>query len=154
MKRMQIVCIFVIAIFLIPGPPPVNKVSSGKFLKKDFHRMEMNNDIHETPSSLSTSFGIFSYFLSSIIYRIKRVLNLYEIDQKQEQSDGYVKIYGDKYFAQSFRPSMCKLSGIDIYIGRRGLTSKKINIGRLHEVLNSGLGNLVIGIYKDLKITF
>ncbi|HEC81691.1 MAG TPA: PKD domain-containing protein, partial [Thermoplasmatales archaeon] len=48
-----------------------------------------------------------------------------DVDQSQEKSDGYVKIYENHYFAQSFKPSKCKLTGLDIYIGRKGFTSEE-----------------------------
>ena len=50
-----------------------------------------------------------------------------DVDQKQEQADGYVKIYGDKCYAQTFKPSKLKLTGIDIYVGRKGIASYESN---------------------------
>jgi len=48
-----------------------------------------------------------------------------EVDQKQEKVDGYVRVYEDKFFAQSFKPSKCGLDGIDLLVARKGIVSSE-----------------------------
>jgi len=46
-----------------------------------------------------------------------------EVDQSQEKADGYVKIYQQYWYAQSFKPSKCGFDGIDLLIARKGIAS-------------------------------
>ncbi len=54
---------------------------------------------------------------------IKNAATTGEVDQKQEKVDGYVRVYEDKFFAQSFKPSKCGLDGIDLLVARKGIVS-------------------------------
>ena len=53
------------------------------------------------------------------------IKNTENIDQSQENMDGYVKIYGTYRYAQTFVPSKLMLKGIDIYIARKGFASSE-----------------------------
>ncbi len=77
-----------------------------------------------------------------------------EIDQHQEKEDGYVKIYEDKIYAQSFKPSMCGLDGIDLLIARHGLTGEILKKLFGISAPNIFLGDLVVGIYGELGDIF
>jgi len=41
-------------------------------------------------------------------------------DQKQDKIEDFVKIYGSNAYAQTFIPTMLNLTGIKIYVARRG----------------------------------
>lgn len=79
-------------------------------------------------------------------------MTLQEVDQKQEKADGYAMIYEDKFYAQSFKPSLCGLNGIDLLLARHGLSGKILKelLGKWVEMFNIFLGDLVIGIYGKL----
>ena len=84
-----------------------------------------------------------------------------DIDQKQEKADGYVKIYGDKKYAQSFKPSMVGFEGFDILVERKGIagydnifsTIERMlsKIFRFGEINQFFVGDLVVGLYSDLS---
>ncbi|MCD6223013.1 MAG: caspase family protein, partial [Thermoplasmata archaeon] len=81
-----------------------------------------------------------------------------EVDQSQEKADGYVKIYQQYWYAQSFKPSKCGLDGIDLLIARKGIASYgmasvAVSILSKFFAIFSYLfiGDLMVEIYKDLK---
>ncbi|MCD6222543.1 MAG: hypothetical protein J7K12_02520, partial [Thermoplasmata archaeon] len=84
-----------------------------------------------------------------------------EVDQSQEKADDFVKIYGNKKYAQSFKPSMIGLEGFDILIERKGIASYDnifSVIGRmLSKIFRFGetnqffVGDLVVGLYSSLS---
>ncbi len=82
---------------------------------------------------------------------IKNISSTQEIDQRQEKQDGYVRIYQQYCYAQSFKPSMCGLDGIDLLIARHGIALN--GIFRIFSKLFGSffLGNLEVGIYKNLE---
>ncbi|RLF42644.1 MAG: hypothetical protein DRN17_07520, partial [Thermoplasmata archaeon] len=92
MKK-ALLAFLVIAILLFPS-----------FNANGFHLningREMNDGGHAMPSPRH---GIFSFLFSFISANIK-TSNNGGIDQQQENAEGYVEIYGTKYFAQSFIP--------------------------------------------------
>ncbi len=84
-----------------------------------------------------------------------------EVDQSQEKSDGYVKIYEDKFFAQSFKPSVCGIDRIDLLIARKGILSSKNTMSKVFSrlfrnvrVTSIFLGDLIVGIYGKLGDIF
>ncbi|MCD6468178.1 MAG: PKD domain-containing protein [Thermoplasmata archaeon] len=89
------------------------------------------------------------------------------VDQSQEQSDGYVKIYNGRYFAQSFVPQKYgKVTGVELLLSRKGIASYSSSEGGSVSALlggfhvrksrsgfgwsNSFNGKLVVSIYKKL----
>jgi len=91
--------------------------------------------------------GIFSFLFSFISANIK-TSNNGGIDQSQENADGYVEIYGTRYFAQSFIPQTYgNMTGLDLFMGRKGIASMGILNGYSSTPLN---GKLVVSIYKNL----
>ncbi|MCD6223048.1 MAG: PKD domain-containing protein, partial [Thermoplasmata archaeon] len=84
-----------------------------------------------------------------------------DVDQSQEKADDFVKIYGDKKYAQSFKPSMIGFEGFDILIERKGVASYDnifSVIGRmLSKIFRFGetnqffVGDLVVGLYRSLS---
>ena len=94
-------CFFVVAILLIP-----NIGVSEKWKGSDFS----SNFDEKNTATVSTS-G--------------------EVDQSQEKTDGYVKIYQQYWYAQSFKPSKCGLDGIDLLIARHGIAINEILLGIL-----------------------
>jgi hypothetical protein len=104
---------------------------------------EMNDGEHAMPSP---SHGIFSFLFSFISANIK-TSNNGGIDQQQENAEGYVEIYGTKYFAQSFIPQTYgKMTGLDLFMGRKGIASMVI----LNCRPTTFNGKLVVSVYRNL----
>lgn len=135
MKK-ALLAFLVIAILLFPS-----------FNANGFHLningREMNDGGHAMPSPRH---GIFSFLFSFISANIK-TSNNGGIDQQQENADGYVEIYGTKYFAQSFIPQTYgKMTGLDLFMGRKGIASMVI----LNCRPTTFNGKLVVSVYKNL----
>jgi len=104
---------------------------------------EMNDGEHAMPSPRH---GIFSFLFSFISANIK-TSNNGGIDQQQENAEGYVEIYGTKYFAQSFIPQTYgKMTGLDLFMGRKGIASMVI----LNCRPTTFNGKLVVSVYRNL----
>ena len=77
-----------------------------------------------------------------------------EEDQKQEKTEDFVKIYGSNKYAQTFIPTMLNLTGIKIYVARKGITCNEFPILKTLSKLfpnlfhNFFLGDLYIKIYE------
>jgi len=98
-----------------------------------------------------------------------------DLDQSQEQSNSYYKVYGDRWFAQSFKNTRGKLTKVEILINKHTKKSSKTNklsdgslgkklktnilaLGERKKVLearplptNSKIGNLTIAIRYQLN---
>ncbi len=84
-----------------------------------------------------------------------------DVDQSQEKADDFVKIYGNKKYAQSLKPSMIGLEGFDILVERKGIASYDnifsviermlFKIFRFGEINQFFVGDLVVGLYSDLS---
>ena len=134
--RKALLAFLVIAILLFPS-----------FNANGFHLningREMNDGEHAMPSPRH---GIFSFLFSFISANIK-TSNNGGIDQQQENAEGYVEIYGTKYFAQSFIPQTYgKMTGLDLFMGRKGIASMVI----LNCRPTTFNGKLVVSVYKNL----
>jgi len=134
--RKALLAFLVIAILLFPS-----------FNANGFHLningREMNDGGHAMPSPRH---GIFSFLFSFISANIK-TSNNGGIDQQQENAEGYVEIYGTKYFAQSFIPQTYgKMTGLDLFMGRKGIASMVI----LNCRPTTFNGKLVVSVYKNL----
>ena len=84
-----------------------------------------------------------------------------DVDQSQEKADDFVKIYGDKKYAQSFKPGMIGFEGFDILIERKGIASYESNsrmgnaLHRIGKILSRffgiGKGSMVSALTTRIK---
>ncbi|MCD6474263.1 MAG: hypothetical protein J7K47_05090, partial [Thermoplasmata archaeon] len=82
--------------------------------------------------------------------KLVRVMVCNDEDQKQDKAEDFVKIYGSKKYAQTFKPTMLNLTGIKIYVARKGISLKILDrFPFLKNYLkNFFLGDLYIYIYR------
>ena len=75
-----------------------------------------------------------------------------EVDQSQENMDGYVKIYGTYRYAQTFIPSKLMLKGIDIYVARKGFASSESKgTSKLLTILSERFRNIISRFFPTMK---
>ena len=92
------------------------------------------------------------YGIAENLVRVIAVMQ--EEDQKQEKTEDFVKIYGSKKYAQTFIPTMLNLTGIKIYVARKGITCNEMPFLKILSKLfpnlfhNFLLGDLYIKIYE------
>jgi len=92
------------------------------------------------------------YGIAENLVRVIAVMQ--EEDQKQEKTEDFVKIYGSKKYAQTFIPTMLNLTGIKIYVARKGITCNEMPFLKILSKLfpnlfhNFFLGDLYIKIYE------
>jgi len=84
------------------------------------------------------------------------ITNNEEIDQKQEESNGENNIYGEYWYAQSFKPTKDTLTKIELFLGKNTRARAKNFIGFILSKFQkspkstSGLGELTVSIRKSL----
>ena len=144
MKKMAVssLCIFVIAMFLISGTDPI----SGNIIDTHdyYEKKEMIN-------SLQCRHG----FLGTPFFRIlQHLTSLDNIDQSQEQNDGYYEIKEETWCAQSFIPQTYgKLTHVEIYMKKQMRSmSLPFLFKRMNDWWNQNLGNITLSIYDTLSI--
>ena len=144
MKKMAVslLCIFVIAMFLISGTEPI----SGNITDTHdyYEKKEMIN-------SLQCRHG----FRDTPVFRIlQHLTSLDNIDQSQEQNDGYYEIKEETWCAQSFIPQTYgKLTHVEIYM-KKQMRSMFLPFlfKRMNDWWNQNLGNITLSIYDTLSI--
>ncbi|HDN50655.1 MAG TPA: hypothetical protein ENG06_02645 [Thermoplasmatales archaeon] len=144
MKKMAVLslCIFVIAMFLISGTDPI----SGNITDTHdyYEKKEMIN-------SLQCRHG----FRDTPVFRIlQHLTSLDNIDQSQEQNDGYYEIKEETWCAQSFIPQTYgKLTHVEIYM-KKQMRSMFLPFlfKRMNDWWNQNLGNITLSIYDTLSI--
>ena len=124
-----------------------------------FHPQGMNERVTNKIFNKNIPFNfhnIFSFILSILFPNLEKILwrnsspsSLNdEIDQSQEKSDSYYKIYGNHWFAQSFKNTKGKLTKVEILISKH---TKGLNLlSNIKFVDNSKIGNLTIAIRYEL----
>jgi hypothetical protein len=73
------------------------------------------------------------------------ISNNEELDQNQEESDGEDKIYGEYWYAQSFKPTKDTLTKIELYIGKYTKSRTRNIIDSLISRMIKKFGELKIG---------
>lgn len=156
MKK-ALLAILVVAVLLIPVFNAVENPSLEK--KDDFVKLGGINDMTFSGNIFNLLNGrqtilqfifssLFIDFKDSFISRMKPS-NPTEpsggIDQSQEDiSGGYVEIYGNRWYAQSFVPkTYMQLTGINIFVEREGLRTLSTGINANVLDLN---GNVIVEI--------
>ena len=85
---------------------------------------------------------------------VRVIAVMQEEDQRQDKVEDFVKIYGSKKYAQTFIPTMFNITGIKIYVARKGITSNDVPFLKILSKLfpnlfrNIFLGDLYIKIYE------
>lgn len=147
MREIKFFCIFVISLFFIP-----NFIAKSDIYQDRFIHLQGNEIEEKMYNSFSPiKQNILSFIFSMLSYHVKKSMNLYDIDQSQEKRDGYVEVYGDKYFAQSFVPQTYgKMTGLELLISRKGIARKGYTFSLLfkHNQFN---GKLIVSVYKKLE---
>ncbi len=160
----KLLCFIVVAILLFSSMNGMNK--------KDFRKKEVKNDSFTLHGSINekmifndntfNNFNIFSFILSILFPNLFEKINLWksstanlndDIDQSQEKSDGYYKVYGDHWYAQSFIPGSdkSKLTKVEILINKHIRTLRSKAFERLkNRVLGNKLGPITLEIRETL----
>ena len=144
----------VVAILLFSNINGMNEKGSRK-TASDFFSQGMNERVTNKIFNKNIPFNfhnIFSFILSILFPNLEKILwrnsspsSLNdEIDQSQEKSDNYYKIYGSNWFAQSFKNTKGKLTKVEILISKH---TKRLNLlSNIKFVKNSKIGNLTVAI--------
>jgi hypothetical protein len=112
--RVKFVCVFITMLFLIPATIVLannnigNNIYYRGFGSPGFYTLGFKGVGVKTVKKIvlkPSSTGL----VKSPFKGVSDVL-LDDLDQSQEQSDGFYKIYGDRWYAQSFIPSLTKAS--------------------------------------------
>lgn len=73
------------------------------------------------------------------------IANSEELDQKQEESDAENKIYGEYWYAQSFKPTKDTLTRIELYLGKYTKARSRNIVDSFLSKITKKIGELEIG---------
>ena len=162
----KFVCVFTAVLFLIPvGVVLANNVDTSVYYRgfdSDFYALGFKGVSVKTMKSRVLK-EVSSVKVNPSKSGSKALLD--DIDQSQEQSDNYYKIYGDRWFAQSFIPSSDKsrLTRVEILINKHvkksSLRARTIataaalrirGVGEKKPLLDNKLGSITLEIRETL----
>ena len=178
----KFLCIFVVMLFLVPvGVVLANSDDNTYYGASGFYTLGLKGlgadydlvdgfargvSIKPVADRISKSRVLKSNSLHRLKPSNSNVL-LDDLDQSQEKSDNYYKVYGDHWYAQSFKNTKGKLTKVEILINKhtkKSSKSNRVSIGRFRNSLKIDLlsknkplptsgkiGNLTIAIRYQLN---
>jgi len=161
----KFVCVFMVLLFLVPA----GAVFANNNVEKNivFYEGSGFSTLEFEGMSVKSVKKQFSKRVSTSMrspFNNNPVVLLDDLDQSQEKSDNFYKVYGDRWFAQSFIPDSdkSKLTKVEILInkhtksktlGIKTLSTRKNLFERLKNrirVLGNKLGSIILEIRETL----
>ncbi|KAA0003531.1 MAG: hypothetical protein FE044_01400 [Thermoplasmata archaeon] len=144
MKKM--LCFLIVILLFIPN---LGRIDGKDSLKKFIQSKEITE--RKIFKSFPSDFfqNILSFILSPNFPFLINFLND-GIDQKQEKSDGCYKIYGNKWYSQSFKNTRGKLTKVEILVNKHIKSLNFLACKKFSASTNDKIGNLTIAIRYEL----